>query len=224
MNWVVKFLTSSLGKKLIMSLTGLFLCTFLVVHMIGNLALFADADGHSFNEYAEFMAHNPLIKTVSLGLYFFIFLHAVQGIAIWVSNRNSAGGSSRYKGSEKAKTEASAASRNMMWLGVLILAFLLLHMAQFWLKAKFTGLTREGDLYYEVSLAFQQEWVVIVYLLGLFALSAHLLHGFQSAFQTLGLNHKKYTPVIKAVGVAFAILVPLGFATMPIFFYIKEML
>lgn len=230
MNWLFKFLQSSLGRKVIMSLTGLFLCTFLVVHMIGNLKLFAGAD--KFNEYAEFMAHNPLIKTVSFGLYFFILLHAVQGIAIWLSNRNAAGGT-RYKVNAASPTEARIAARNMGMLGVLILAFILLHMAQFWFYAKIAGMPewaagneagKEGimSLYDMVEQAFKQPWVVISYLVGLVALSLHLIHGFQSAFQTLGLSHKKYTPIIKILGWAFAIIVPVGFASMPVYFFVQS--
>jgi succinate dehydrogenase / fumarate reductase cytochrome b subunit len=222
MNWFVNFLTSSLGRKLIMSLTGLFLCIFLIVHMIGNLKLFADSDGHKFNEYAEFMAHNPLIKTVSYGLYFFILLHAVQGILIALSNKSAVGSGKRYYGKEISPTEAKVASRNMIALGILILAFLLLHMGQFWLKAKIIGLPEGTTLFDEVKLAFAQEWVVITYLLGLVALSLHLIHGFQSAFQTMGINHKKYSPLIKTIGWLYAILVPLGFASMPIYFYIMH--
>jgi len=203
-------------------LTGLFLCTFLVVHMIGNLKLFSDNDGHKFNEYAEFMAHNPLIKTVSYGLYFFILLHALQGFLIYFTNKSAVGSGRRYYGKEVSPTEARIASRNMAALGTLILAFILLHMGQFWLKAKIIGLAEGVTLYDEVKIAFSQEWVVITYLLGLIALALHLMHGFQSAFQILGINHPKYTPLIKLVGYAFSILVPLGFASMPIYFYIMH--
>jgi succinate dehydrogenase / fumarate reductase cytochrome b subunit len=222
MKWLVNFLTSSLGKKVIMSLTGLFLCSFLVIHMIGNLKLFADSDGHKFNEYAEFMAHNPIIKTVSYGLYFFILLHAIQGLLLAVANKSASGGSNRYAGKQTSPTEAKVASRNMALLGTLILAFLLLHMGQFWLKAKIIGLADGVTLYDEVKIAFAQEWVVITYLLGLVALALHLIHGFQSAFQTLGLTHPKYTPIVKGLGWMFSILVPLGFASMPIYFYIMH--
>lgn len=222
MKWLISFLTSSLGKKVVMSLTGLFLCSFLLVHMIGNLKLFADTSGDKFNEYAEFMAHNPLIKTVSYGLYFFILLHAFQGFLIYFTNKAAVGGGRRYRGKEVSPTEARIASRNMAALGTLILAFILLHMAQFWLKAKIIGLAEGVTLYDEVKIAFSQEWVVIAYLLGLVALALHLLHGFQSAFQTLGINHPKYTPIIKGLGYAFSILVPLGFASMPIYFYVMH--
>jgi succinate dehydrogenase / fumarate reductase cytochrome b subunit len=95
-------------------------------------------------------------------------------------------------------------------------------MGQFWLKAKIIGLPEGTTLFDEVKLAFAQEWVVITYLLGLAALSLHLIHGFQSAFQTMGINHKKYSPLIKTIGWLYAILVPLGFASMPIYFYIMH--
>jgi succinate dehydrogenase / fumarate reductase cytochrome b subunit len=219
MKWLINFLTSSLGRKVIMSLTGLFLCSFLIVHMIGNLKLFAGDNGHKFNEYAEFMAHNPLIKTVSYGLYFFIILHAVQGIMIYMANKSAVGGS-RYKLNNSAPTEAKLAARNMAMLGILLLAFIMLHMGQFWLKAKIIGLSEGMTIYDEVKLAFEQTWVVICYLIGLVALSLHLIHGFQSAFQTLGLTHPKYTPIIKVLGWAFSIIVPLGFAAMPVYFYV----
>lgn len=234
MKWLVSFLTSSIGRKIIMSLTGLFLCTFLVVHMIGNLKLFADTDGHKFNEYTEFMTHNPLIKIVSYGTYFFILLHAIQGFFIAFANKAAIGGGKRYHGKEISPTEVRLSARNMAMLGTLVLAFILLHMWQFWAQMKM-GTTEMisyehgaydhpiKNLYVLVQDAFRYEWVVIVYLIGLVALAMHLMHGFQSAFQTLGLNHKKYTPLIKGLGLAYSILVPLGFATMPIYFYIIGM-
>lgn len=227
MKWIFQFLLSSIGKKLIMSLTGLFLCLFLVVHMVGNLQLFAGDGGLAFNEYAYFMTHSKLIKMVSYGNYFFILLHAFQGIAITMYNRSASGGASRYKGGNNIQTEAKIASRNMAMLGLLILVFIGLHMWQFWAQMHFfeVGTDAKGhkDLYTLVAAAFQEAWVVIFYLAALVGLSIHLMHGFQSAFQTLGLNHKKYTPLIKGLGKAFAILVPLGFASMPIVFFLKTM-
>lgn len=205
-----------------MSLTGIFLCLFLVVHMLGNLQLFI-GNGETFNAYAYMMTHNPLIKIISYGNYFFILLHAVQGIMIYVSNKKARGGVG-YAGKDKSKTPAAASSRNMAIFGSLILFFIGVHMAQFWAVMHFTDMPVDAqghkDLYLIVSEAFQKEWVVAFYLVGLAALAFHLMHGFWSAFQTLGLNHKKYTPIIRGVGMAYAILVPLGFASMPIYFYI----
>ncbi len=226
MKWIIDFLTSSIGKKLVMSLTGLFLCSFLAIHLLGNLQLLKSDGGEAFNTYAYFMTQNPLIKTISYGLYFFILLHAIQGIAIAISNKKAKG--SKYAVS--TQKNASWASKNMALLGILVLAFLFIHMGDFWFKMKFTDnldvvKVYEGyefgvkDLYAQVRTSFSQLWIVIVYLIGLLALAFHLFHGFQSAFQTLGLNHHKYTPMIKVLGAAFSILVPLGFAIMPIWIY-----
>jgi succinate dehydrogenase / fumarate reductase cytochrome b subunit len=116
----------------------------------------------------------------------------------------------------------------MFILGLLILAFLLLHMGDFWVKMKwgqlptvqYAGMDHEiYNLYWRVNIAFQQPWIVIVYLLGVLALAFHLWHGFQSAFQTLGINHNKYTPLIHGIGKAYSIIIPLGFAILPVYYY-----
>lgn len=233
MKWIIDFLLSSLGKKLIMSLTGLFLCLFLVVHMLGNLQLFLPSpegmpDGYVFNMYAYHMTHNPLIKVISYGNYFFIILHAIQGILITMYNRKAKGGS--YQGKEVSDTEARIASRNMRNLGLLIFVFIGLHMWQFWAQMHFfdmpvmEGVTEEGeaikDLYKIVGEAFSNPLNVLFYLVSLAGLAVHLWHGFWSAFQTMGLNNKKYSPIIRAVALGYAILIPLGFASMPIVFFI----
>ena len=225
MKWIINFFVSSIGRKLIMSLTGLFLISFLVIHLIGNLQLLYDDDGVAFNTYAYFMTNNPLIKTVSFGLYFFILLHAIQGIIIALYNRKMKG--SNYE--KSSNQNASWASKNMALLGILILAFLLIHMGDFWFKMKFTDQLREipyndenvmmKDLYHRVTLAFKELWIVVAYLIGLIALGFHLMHGFASAFTSLGLRHKKYTPLINAVGALSAILLPLGYAIIPLYIY-----
>lgn len=223
MTWITAFLTSSIGRKLVMSLTGLFLILFLTVHLLGNLQLMKDDGGVAFNTYAYFMAHNPVIKTISIGLYFFIMMHAVVGILLWRKNAQAKG----VDNAMKNKKNVGFASNNMAWLGILVFAFLMLHMGDFWYKMKFVDAvqmqTIEGksvkDLYVMVAYSFENVWIVIAYLVGLFALSMHLWHGFESAFQTLGINHKKYTPVIKFLGRAFSIIVPLIFAYMPLYFY-----
>jgi len=222
MNWLTKFLISSIGRKLVMSLTGLFLILFLAVHLAGNLQLLINDGGNAFNAYAYTMTHNPLIKVISYGNYFFIVLHAIQGIVIALANRRAKG--SKY--AVNTKENASWASKNMALLGTLILAFIFIHMGDFWFKMKFTDsltlVSVDGidvqvkDLYTRVQTAFAEWWLVLIYLIGLAVLSFHLAHGFQSAFQTLGLNHNKYTPFIKALGRFYSIVVPLGFAIIPI--------
>ncbi len=223
MNWVTNFLTSSIGRKLIMSLTGLFLILFLIIHLVGNLQLLINDGGKTFNEYAYMMTNNPLIKVVSWGNYFFILLHAFQGILLW--RKNAAAKGQKYAVS--TSENASWASKNMGPLGLVILAFILLHMWQFWFQMHYVGLPMANydglevsNLYGPVSEAFSQLPFVIFYVACMGFIALHLSHGFQSAFQSMGLNHKKYTPAIKFLGTAYSILVPLGFAIIPVFFFL----
>ena len=229
MGWIKDFLTSSIGKKLVMSLTGLFLILFLLVHLLGNLQLLASDGGESFNIYAHFMSSNPLIKIISLGLYAGILLHVIQGFMIAISNRQAKG--SNYAVS--TYVNGSWMSKNMALLGTLVLFFLCVHMGDFWVKVRFLdvldkvsypGIDYEvEDLYARVNIAFQNVWIVVIYMVGLIALGLHLLHGFQSAFTTLGLQHKKYTPFIKGLGFAFSILVPIAYAMIPLYMYFSHM-
>ena len=224
MKWIIELLTSTIGRKLIMSLTGLFLISFLLVHLVGNLQLLKGDEGAAFNVYAYFMTHNPVIKTISYGLYFFILLHTFVGMALWAKNRKSKG----QKNAVSTGANSSWASKNMALLGTLIFAFILIHMGDFWLKMKLDQtpmVTISGesykDLYALCVITFEKPLFVIAYIIGMIVLSFHLWHGFQSAFQTLGLNHQKYTPIIHGLGKIFAILVPLGFAIIPIIMYLK---
>lgn len=214
---------SSLGRKYLMALSGLFLCLFLVVHVVGNLQLFKDDGGQSFNEYTYFMTHNPLIKIVSYVNYLFILLHVIDGFMLTRANRIARG--SNYANVNQSKS-STWSSRNMGILGTLILIFLVIHMRTFWFEMHFGEMptvTYEGkefkDMYTIVAAAFGQVWYSALYVVCMFALGFHLLHGFQSGFQTLGLNHHQYTPIIKNIGIGvFAILIPALFAAMPLFF------
>ncbi len=227
MRWLNNFLTSSLGQKIIMSLTGLFLISFLVVHLLGNLSLTSDDGGYTFNTYAYFMTTNPLIKFVSIGLYAFIVIHTIQGLLLALKNRRARGQGYAVK----TRENASFSSRNMALLGTLVLAFLLIHMGDFWLKMKMDLLpmvTYEGydepiaNLYERVAIAFKNPLLVAAHVIGQIVLALHLWHGFQSAFQTLGLNHPKYTPFIKGLGKVYSILVPAGFALIPIYHFLLK--
>lgn len=228
MNWFMNFLTSSLGRKLIMSLTGLFLIIFLLVHLVGNLQLLIDDQGEQFNIYAKFMTSNPLIKTVSYLLYLSILVHAFQGWAIWRQNR-TARGNQRYAVQHLRAVNTNAGfAKNMGWLGTIIFIFLLIHLYQFWLQMKLGTLPMVEyggesykNLYIPVKEAYSNIGYVIFYVLSMVVIAMHLYHGFQSAFQTLGLNHKKYTPFIQFLGKAYSFLIPLGFAIIPIVFFLK---
>ncbi|UBM57802.1 succinate dehydrogenase cytochrome b subunit [Marinilongibacter aquaticus] len=259
MSWLTKTLSSSIGKKVLMAITGLFLCSFLVIHLVGNLQLFKDDGGYAFNTYSVFMTSNPLIKTISYVLYFSILFHAFWGIYLEYQNKKA-----RPVGYAVSKNQGSFASKNMAILGTIILVFIAVHLSNFWYQYHFGHLpyvtytenlasgeitaieslpsdySQEAkmlevlneqagtksvtvkDLYLEAETAFSHPLLVILYVISMAVLGFHLMHGFQSGFQTLGLNHPKYSPFIKKVGVwIFAILIPAAFAVMPIYFLIK---
>ncbi|MGL1885331.1 MAG: succinate dehydrogenase cytochrome b subunit [Reichenbachiella sp.] len=225
MSWFTKTISSSVGKKVLMSLTGLFLILFLVIHLAGNLQLLAGDEGRSFNIYAKTMANNPLIQAVSIGNFFFILLHIVVGITLTIKNK--AARKIGYAVSTK-DSGSSWASKNMPLLGVITLVFLIVHLMGFWAKAKLgldviPSVSYEGveyhDMYLLVKTAYSNVLMSIFYVIAMIALGFHLSHGFSSAFQSLGLNHKKYTPFITKLGVAYSILVCGGFAIIPILMF-----
>lgn len=226
MRWIINLLTSSIGQKLVMSLTGLFLCTFLLAHLAGNLQLLYNDGGQAFNEYAKFMTSNPLIKFISYGLYGMILLHAIQGLLLAKKNKSAKG--SKYAVSTNAN--GSWASKNMALLGTLVLFFLLIHMGDFWWSMKmdrldyisYDGGGEVKDLYTKVYASFHVWYIVLAYMIGLIALAVHLLHGFSSAFQTLGIRHKKYTPLIKGIGYIFSIVIPILFAIIPLAIFFSQ--
>ena len=228
MSWLSKFFSSSIGQKVIMSLTGIFLMLFLIVHLLGNFQLLKNDDGEAFNTYAFFMTHNPIIKIISYSLYAFILLHTVQGLRLWISNRASRG-SNRYAVNHTRSSERSA--RNMAWFGMVIFIFLILHLWQFWLQMKMGILPAAEvpaydrpvqNLYLPVAEAFQNIYYVIFYVVCMVVVGFHLWHGFWSSFQTLGLAHRKYSPIIKIVGYVYSIGVSFGFAVIPILSYFSK--
>lgn len=223
MNWFTNFFSSSIGRKLVMALTGLFLILFLVVHLIGNLQLLYNDEGRAFNVYAQFMTSNPLIKIVGYVNYAMILFHVFW--AIWLTKSNkSARGPVGYAVSNNPSTWSS---RNMGILGTLILLFLVFHLQGFWYQMHWGGIPTKNydgietkDLYSVVAFAYSQWWYVAIYVISMAILAFHLYHGFGSAFQTLGLNHVKYNPVIKVIGVAYAVIVPALFALIPIVMFL----
>ncbi len=159
MSWLSDTLTSTIGRKLVMSLTGLFLIIFLVVHLIGNFQLLAGDNGLAFNAYAKFMTTNPLIKFTSYGLYAFILIHILMSIALSVKNKKA-----RPVGYEKVKGSANSSfsSRNMGILGFIIFVFLVIHMRSFWYEMHWGSIQPDTagnkDLYSVVNAAFSQWW------------------------------------------------------------------
>lgn len=226
MSWFTNALASSVGRKVLMALTGLFLITFLTVHLAGNLQLLAGDGGKSFNVYSHFMANNGLIQFVSKGNFVMILIHVV--VAIILTRRNKSARPVNYS-VNAASTNSSWASRSMTLLGILTLIFLLVHLRGFWYELKFgsvPSVTIDGvemhDSYRVVAEAYLSPAYVLFYVLAMVALGFHLWHGFASAFQTLGLNHTKYTPLIKFVGRFYAVVVAGLFALIPILMYAKS--
>ncbi len=224
MNWFSKFLVSTIGRKVIMSLTGLFLIVFLVVHCSINSLMFLNDGGLFFNEAAHFMASNILIRTIEILLFLFLIIHILQSVAI--TRQNMKARTISYSGTSATAT-SKWYSRSMGILGSLILVFLIIHLKDFFIPSRFTarlGLDNNGtpDMYSEVKGAFQNPAYAMIYIFSMIVLAYHLLHGFQSAFRSLGVYHKKYTPVIEFIGIAFSIIVPAVFAAMPVYFLLKK--
>lgn len=218
MNWKHYF-TTSIGKKLVMGFTGLFLISFLIVHCYINAMIFVSRD--AFNAAADFMGTTIIIRIMEIGLFAGILLHIVQGYMLVSKN----GGTRKEGYAVKAGNKTSAwYSRSMGLLGTLILLFLVVHIAHFWVPSRITGDLNEvmvrdremHDLYQRMVDIFQSPIVVVVYLLGVFSLAWHLIHGFYSAFQTMGLTTHKYKKMIRNIGIAFSVIICLLFAAMPV--------
>ncbi len=218
MNWVTKTFTSSIGQKFIMAITGLFLISFLLVHCFLNALIFFNDGGKIFDKGAEFMATNPIIRVVEIVLFAGLLLHIIR--AYLLMNKNNKSRPVKYA-VQNGKANSKWYSRSMGLLGTLLLMFLIVHLKHFWVVSRFTDEISSGKetLFNEMKEVFENPMVIVVYTLAMFSLAYHLMHGFQSAFQTLGFNHKKYTPLIKSLGLMFSIIIPLIFALMPLAMY-----
>lgn len=209
---------SSLTKKYVMGLTGIFLIIFLLVHCGLNALVFLGDQGKTFLHAAHFMGTNPLMRTLEIGLVIGFLVHIWDGLYLWYQNRKA-----RPTGYAKVNASKNSPwySRSMGLLGTLILIFLIIHLGDFWIPNRGNQFStgHEIDLYVKMKEEFQCLWVVIVYILACFSLSWHLLHGFKSAFQSLGLNHNKYNSTISNIGIIFSFLIPAIFAVMPLAFY-----
>ncbi|HHB78380.1 MAG TPA: succinate dehydrogenase cytochrome b subunit [Saprospiraceae bacterium] len=221
MSWLSKLFTSSIGRKVIMSLTGLFFVLFLLVHLLGNLQLLHADGGKAFNHYADFMAHNGFIQGMSWIMKFLFGLHAIVGLILWRQNASAKG----QKYAVKVTDNTSFAGRNMIWLGILILVFLILHMGDFWFQMHYGDLGEmDGvkDLAKLVAIKFSSPIYVGWYVFSMIVLGIHLWHGFESAFQTLGARHPKYDGFVAALGKILSVVIALGFAIIPIIMYLNH--
>ncbi|HKK81495.1 MAG TPA: succinate dehydrogenase cytochrome b subunit [Prolixibacteraceae bacterium] len=227
------FLSASIGRKFFMSITGLFLITFIIVHLSINLLLIFDDSGDLFNIAANFMATNPLIRVMEPVLALGFLVHIVWSVGITIQNMRA-----RPVGYNKASASVNStwASRNMFILGGLVLVFLGLHLFNFWWKIKIVGdpllehitvmqggiPTEMENTYLLVSTLFKESIIYcLIYIAGGILLGLHITHGFWSAFQTIGLNNqiwrKRFYVLANIIGWFFAI----GFSVIPLYFMIK---
>ncbi len=216
------FINASIGRKFLVSISGIFLMMFLVMHLSVNLFLLGGQE--AYNMAAHFMATNPLIRIVEplLGLGF--LLHIGYSSFITFANRNTR--PVNYAMVDQSES-SSWPSRNMFVLGSLILIFLVLHLSNFWVKMKFGDMTyidHGGELvqdaYTLVTSKFTIWWYVLIYVAGAVFLGLHLLHGFQSAFQTLGLNNQIWKKRFAIIGTLYSVVIAAGFSIIPLWFLI----
>jgi len=220
---MTNFFTSTIGKKILMAGLGLFLIVFLLVHLGINLLLIIFESRDPFNIAAHFMGTNILIKIFEFVLFGGFLLHITYGLIVQVQNWIA-------RPVSYAKTHPSQTSffsKYMIHTAVIIGIFLVIHLFDFYLQAKIFGgvpeVVIDGKTYHDLGLLvfekFKIGWVVIFYIFTFVFLGFHLLHGFQSAFQTFGLDHRTLTPVIKAAGVIYSVVVVAGFIIIPLVIY-----
>ncbi|WP_340201262.1 succinate dehydrogenase cytochrome b subunit [Ascidiimonas sp. W6] len=213
-----KIISSSIARKVSMALSALFLLVFLLQHFTINITSVFSPD--TFNEWSHFMGNNPFVQFLAQPILIFgVVFHFVMGFILEAKNRAARGpvGYAKYAGGENA----SWMSRNMLISGLVILAFLILHFIDFWfpeMNYKYIEVLPEDPTryYHETVEKFHSPLRVGAYVIAFILLALHLLHGFQSAFQSMGFNNK-YTPLLKKLGKAYAILIPLGFIFIAVF-------
>lgn len=205
MCWCFKLIQSSIGKKIVVALAGLLLCGFLITHLAGNLFLFVGND--AFNHYAEVLEHNPLLVPAELALLGLFLLHIIATIKVRWEDWQARPVAYEAQASKGGRTPGS---RTMAYSGALLLAFLIIHIKTFKYGDDPTG------LYDLVMGSFRNKAYAGFYVLAMSALGLHLSHGAQSAFQTFGVSHPRYTPLIKGAGLLFAVAVAGTFAFIPL--------
>ena len=208
MNWIVRTLWSSIGKKLLMALTGLAFCGFLVTHLIGNLTIYGGKG--LFLSYVEHLhAWGYLITAAEWGLVLFGLIHIVTGLLLFYENLRARPVRYAVKKWAGGRTIGSATAP---YTGVLILIFIIVHLLTF----RFVDKSSLDD-YIILSQTFSQSGYVLFYLVGVIIVAVHVSHGFWSGFQTLGLNHPKYMPLIRRLGLVFSFVIGIGFVSIPVY-------
>ncbi len=216
------FFRSSIGRKYAMALSALFLIFFLILHLSINFV--SVINKNAFNEYSHFMGTNPIVQFLMQPILVLgVLFHFIMGFVLEIKNRQTRD----VKYAKNSGASSSWMSRNMIWSGLVILAFIVLHFIDFWIPEmnhKYVEFAPEDPNRYfgELIHKFESPVRVGAYVLAFIFLALHLLHGFQSAFQSVGFNHNKYTPLIKKIGKLYAIIIPLGFIFIALFHHFKH--
>ncbi len=216
MGWLTTSLNRSIGKKFVMALTGSLLMLFLIIHLIGNLTLYGGRE--AFNGYVETLeVVKPVVRVIEVILAAIFIFHIFNGVRLWWENKKANPGKYAINANKEITTFSS---RTTIVTGSIIFIFLVLHLSTFWYQFNISGHPETGSFeFYDIVVYwFNQPVYSIVYIIAVLLLGFHLNHGFQSAFQTFGWNNKKYFPVIKLTGTIYAIVISLGFASIPLYF------
>jgi len=214
--------SSSVGTKLLIGLTGLALFAYLILHLAGNALIFAGPD--TFNEYSHMLVSNPLILPIEIGLAAIFLLHVYKAVVNYAGNRAARPiryAKTRYAGHTSRK---SVASSTMIWSGLVLLFFIVVHVKQFkfgtWYET--SGAAPVRDLARTEFEVFSHPAWVAFYVVGTLLAGLHLRHGIASGFQSIGVDHPVYTRRLTALGIAFAILIGGGLAVIPIWVYLNH--
>jgi succinate dehydrogenase / fumarate reductase, cytochrome b subunit len=218
MSKITHFYTSSVGRKLLVGLTGFFLCAFLAFHLTINLFLFKHDAGETFNAYSEFLATYPLLRPIEIGLFLLFVVHACFSVWLWYENRQAR---PRAYAVLHASDNSKLESRVTFITGSTVFIFLIVHINTFFVQSRFVALDQNLTMYERVAGAFRNPWYDAFYVLALVFLAYHLKHGFQSMFQTFGLRSTKYQRLIDIAAIIFWLLIPIGFAAMPLYFLFR---
>lgn len=214
LRWFVRTLSSSLGKKFVVALSGLLLVGFLLLHLLGNLLIYAGKSGESFDVYEKTLASNPLLVVAEVGLLTLFVVHVALALRVNMENRDARREGYRVRATLGQRTLASS---SMVFTGILVLGFLVVHIADF----RISKLFREAAGYSLAAMVSERLRTPLgagIYLAGVLALAVHLSHAFRSAFQTLGVSHPRLGTLLTRIGWAVAIGLGLGFASFPLFF------
>ncbi len=208
MNWLINTLGSSIGKKLMMAVTGFCFCGFLASHLVGNLTIYGGKD--TFNAYAAHLhSLGPLITVAEIGLLFFALVHILTGAILFYQNLQAR--PVRYSVNKNAGGR-TIGSATMPYTGFIILAFVIYHLINFHFVDK-----TDTTIFQLVSSAFTDPVNIAVYIVAMVAVAVHVSHGFWSLFQTIGATHLKYMPIIQVAGIVFSIVIAIGFGFIPVF-------